>query len=872
MDRVQPKQNFNPEQPLLSTFMGLSSNTNIASSDVTYADLANNVYINSEAKVKQREGSKVIANYNDVSVTQVNNPFKYRFADRDYILSKIGDDAYLDLLDSDGEQEITLTKTGAYGTFATNNSATFTQIIDDDVNWIISGVQENRLRAFAQIKRECYVTNVIDMDNVEITMQRYPSPDSITTANTILFDTSGNRIVTNSLSQVFFTITANIPSHGYINHDRVIAVMFYACSCEYANYYPGSYLYNSSIRRNIADVDVNVPVASDILDTPILNEALPDLTANVIKAYQDPLTPYTLAALPTTAYEYAMTDGSFTPGAGSLTPSPEFFSFGGLHGGGGVPTYVNQYRLRNVPESKGLNISSTFVAVYVNKLSSSSLYGVTFYDETGAVTTTACRYIQVNCGLSDVVECFYFSSLTVPTTVNIVDLSDDNAIFIGDGFFIPLYGYDNISSSQGASFPTIAQAVGNRLILTGRNNKVAVSNADWKYRGISWNNFQVSSINFSSNSAYIVTLLQGVSKVSAVNSVNGVVIVGTDVGVFRISGENNITPPNATTARVSKIADGLVDNQQCLLVWEGRVFVANEFGLYKLEYAQQSEDIVVQSISINVQDFFVKRVNALMYSPYYRSLMMSFYDSDGLLVYNLYSDTFTQFLPSFSDSLNVTQGIDGYLITSDQDNTYKGNALKCFLVCNWTSDSTDLSNVSGITAPNLTLTNRSVAVSGVTDASSLCSAVEKFSSLEQCYGKNTLKGTGTAEDTTTTGVTPYPIISFYRTKAFISDRLFNSNRLRFFLTLISGIGSGTFWLYGRDRESRQTTYTIGSDGTKTIDDQLYEQVVSDMDFVKLRSEGVGEYFYMVCQLSGIELVGFQLDLSSQGSRQLRDAV
>lgn len=867
MDRVQPKENYNPELAVLGTFTGLNSNSFLASTDVTYASKITNAYISGKGVIKGRQGSKISAGFFNVVSGASTDAFKFTFDEHDYIIAKVGRFAYLSLLDSTGLVTKTLTKANIYPAVSENDKSQFTIIVDDDVCWVLSSQENTSILAFCLIKRTISQLTITDANNFTGVISKYPDNNSSNASNTILFKSSGAYLPATTISQSTFTYTINSSAHGLTSSDTVNAYLFYAAYTVAAFYYPGNYLYNSSVRSNIIPLDVNVEVSAQILDSPLLYEDSPDISANVIKAFQTPTTAYSEVSLPTTATEYTFTDGTFSPGAAVLTSSPEYMSFGALQ----TPTdstYVHQFRLRQIPGSKGVNVSVSQVNVFVDKV----LAAPTYYTSTGAVTTTnSVKYFgNIRPSLSSVVEVMSFFPISASTPVK---LDDNSTISIGDGYYIPLYGLSQVANIFTSKFPTNIVAVGNRIVYSGLNNKIAVSNADWRYRGISWNNIQVSSIDFSDNSAYLVSLLQGASIVTALDSVNGVLIAGTDVGTFRISGTDATTPPNASTAFVSKIADGKIKTNRCLLVWEGKVYIASKFGLYQLQYKQESEDIDVQSLSTPVQDYFLDNdVEALTYSEYYRSFMIELSGVDELLVYNLNSSTFSTFKPTFAGSFEVQDNIDGYGVRLNQTD---GNYT--YWICQWSDDSTDLANVGLFSPPStLATTSRSITVNGLTDASYLCTPAEVLDSLDgidKAYGRDNVTSSTSRVvlDSIVTGNVPYPVLSFYVSKAFVGDRLGNAMRLRSLLLLVAGIGEGKFTIVGRSNNSKGTSryvYELTGAGVKTKDDSVFDLINSDVDWLKLRTAGVNNFFYFVAEFSGVELVGYQLDLSSQGTKTL----
>jgi len=889
-ERINPREvHQDPDIQLVGAFGGLSSASYQMSGDILYADKLTNAYVSKRNEIKKRVGSTIATYYGSIPATNNFQLFEFTYDSINYRILKNGLDIYVDYVQPNGLTGTTVYKYGAFSK-ATNDNITFAVVIQQGVCFVLMASTLDTLRALAILKRPIALSTASG-STLAGTIVQYPVPNSLLTTNTLVYTSANALIPASSVSQSGYSLSiTTVSPHGLTTSAQVRAHGFYLLNTCSASYYPGNFLYDNGARLNAVPLNVNVEVPVNLVANPLVNESqTQDTTQATIVAYQTnsaTATQYTRVfnRQPTTATQWDFSDGAFLPGNTNLycNRTPAYISFGALDTANPNGEEVFCFRTRQILLAPGYAINPTSLITYVDK----NPVSPAVFDSTYAATTTSASYFSMatnaspGISLSSVVELMY-----APGTV--VDLSGQTYWLIADNYTVPLYGYGAIGAVGAGKYPNIVLNVGDTVVLTGFDNTVTFSNADWEYRGITWNNFQVSTIDFSATSAYTVVLGQSSSIVLGIQSVNGVLIVSTDVGLFRISGSDVILPPNATTTNVSRISNEIALNQNCLLIYENKIFYVSVHGLYQLQYNLYTSEIQVTPMSTQVSDKFNNAPLALVYSPTMRAFVISFTGSSVLLCYFLESESWCEFKLAFTSVPSIYQSYDGYGVNFINSTN---SSLSNFHICFWdTTKTTDLSNTSYI-CPNSTITARSVSIANVQSSTAalitpacLIDSIDPGSNnLVQAYGRDqalSASGNTVTVSEYAGGAIASPIISYLVTKAFYSDKILRSARVRAINVLATGSGAILSRLVfdgaNEANVGQQFDYTLVNSGGASNSVQEKATVTSrvisgDTVLLRLRYSGVGEAWAYACRLDGtVSLLGYQLDSATKAKGRLR---
>lgn len=888
----QPTQDA--DVPVIGAFGGLSSATYSTTGDVVYAEKLVNAYVTKRNEIVRRKGSSIMASVADLSpaAAALVSSHAFTFDNRKYLVVREGYNLRLIALSASGLSVASLLKTNIFATAAVEK-ATFTTVVEDNTCFVICCSKSTAPVILTIVKRDVFVQSQSNSTTFTLVMSNYPSGNVLDANKVFLFDNTNTLVPVSTLSQALFNLNfvSAVPFTQTGNTGSRVHMVF-ACQSVSAAYYPGLYLYNTAIRKNLVPLDVNVAVPAELVSNPIINEpGLQDLTINSLEVYKtnnSPATTYTRVfnQQPTTVDSFDFSDGSYRVDPTIRTVrTPSFISFGALQSPT-TDTRAFMFRWRNTSTVlPNYTVARSLFRVYVDKV----LTTVLTYASNGAAVTddsSSAFYFSMasatnpGINLSAVVETMYRLANTINNPV--VDLTESQStITIDDRYLFPIYGLSAIADVGGSVFPTLVQTVGNRVVLSGVSNKILISNSDWSYRGISWNNFQVSTIEFSATSAYLLSLTQSVSIVKGVISVSGVIFVATDAGIYRVSGASANAPPNATVANVSRVSNEVVAGQSALAIYNNQIFYTSANGFYSLEFNRENEEINAKPLSVEVSDYFSRfTATDLTYSPYYRAFLMSFAESPVILAYMLESESFTTFRLSTSSMVKITPTIDGYQMTA---NTTDVN--KHILFCKWDDSLTDLSNsasalpsLSSVAAIVQTFTEANQANTLVTPGE----LVDTLNTnLRQSYGADNVRAikgnVAVAEGTTTNS--PLPIISALVTKAFASGKLSGSNRIRMLNLLLTGEGVARVKIVYQavdynDREPNISTVVLGTNngyqGESFLNYQYAEQnSVGDNTNVRLRMMGISEAWAVAIAFDNtISLLGLQLDTAAKSRKRL----
>lgn len=868
-----------PDLQQIGSFAGLSSASYQTTGDVLFAHRLINARITDRNEVIMRRGTRITTYLSNQSSAEANNVSIYRFTfDKvNYAVTKSGTTVYLDLYKADGTTTHFVVKANVFSSRAAAEKATFSTVIEGNTCYILMATPSDTLKVLTILRRDLALTTATGSSLIG-TISNYPNTNVISNTNTFVINESNVHLPTSAISQTTFTLTmTTVNPHGLTTAaiPRVHSVFWQ--TTRPANYYPGNYLYQPVIRRNVvALVDTTVRVPVEIYSNPLISEPKEQrLDINTLFLYATNTATAILftrvfTRQPTGANEWDFADGNTYSTSGNLftVRTPAFVQFGVLQTTtpAGNPQPILMFRSRDIVLVPGASIPIADIKAYVDRVVNTP----TYQDSAGTVITsgvpTYFTYARANTpgiNTSAVVELIHQSTGTE------LDLTTAGAtVVVGDGFTIPLYGYGDIANVRTSKFPNKVITVGNRVLLSGLDNRVHFSNSNWTYRGISWNNFQVSSINFASSSAFSVAVGQESSRVISIASVNGVIIVATDNGIFRLSGSAANQPPDATTLNVGRVASEIMSSVDSLLIINNKVLYASSNGLFQLEYSRDNEEITPTPMSTAVTDFFSQPVDVLMYSPTYRALILSFLNTNSLLFYSMESETWSEFKFAFQARPILCQSFDGVAFAFPRSDNGNFNMHQTVWDMSYTSD---LQNTALI-APNTSILSRTATVTTTpTDVSTLVTPTEMLSNLNanvrMAFGSNhaVVDSGSTVVNEYAGGSIAAPIRAFLVTKDYFGNKLIRASRVRSLILILTGTGTLTSRLLLSDdfRAAEYDVTIVNPSGQLQPGAEFASRTVTgDTASVRLRFMGSSEYWAVGVALdTNLRLLGWQFDTS-----------
>lgn len=906
-ERLQPRQ-FSQETdvPVVTSFSGLTSATYTQTGDPIGLQKLVNAFVDVDGSLRQRPGSTALTWAGNISDIARANPkaFAFTFDGLSYVIIRINGSVIVYLLDNSKNVVNSRLVSNVYDATVdyTNAVITFTQVVEGDVCYILMTDAFNQMTALVFIRRTATFTAVTSGSTGTLSISEYPAANVLNAASVLLLTTNNQHIALTSLTQSLFELSIVTSSPTALatavpGNQAKVHMLFWTRMGD-SNYYQGSNLYNIGLRRNSVPLDVNVQVPGDMFANPISYERqelpLTFKSYYVFKTNENLATEYTkvINRKPATADEWDFSDGSYRAEPNVFTvQSPAFVAFGGLQAGG-QSAYVYIVRLRNMLLANGANITLSSVKGFINKLP----FIPTYFDGAGGlVLLNGAKYFafldraQLGLPLSSVCELVLtINQAGLSSTTDVIDITPgQTSISIANGNVVPLYGTSGLASVVSLKYPPIVLNVGNRTLLTGSSNRVSLSNADWLYRGVAWNNFQVSDISFSETSAFDVLLSQGVTTVTAALAINGVIIVGTNAGVFRISGDSPTTPPSATKANVGKLSNDSLLNNECIATFDNKIFYVTKSGLWQLQYSQETNELENKCISADVSDWFRKyTADAIVFSPTLRSFVVSFADNNKLLAFNLASQTFYTIAIATNAKPRLNSSFDGYTI-----NLSETGGTSAYTLCYWnaavTTDISNAASVGGLSSATVLTKNAVVISPSSTNVDSLSIPSELVSSLSSnvttSYGDNSVRVFGLPSLTVEEGVSgklPIPIVSYVVTNAFSSEALDRVYRVRAYNLLATGTGA----LVSRvamvssdysDRVEEWQANAINSSGEyvgELLLNAEYAQVrASNGDVVRIKERllNTNENWALAMAFSSqIVVIGLAFETSRKGRRKL----
>ena len=908
VNRIEPKQAIQePDVQLLASFGGLSSASLNNTGEVVYFDKLVNAVVNKSGELQQRIGSEcrnALIWYTDATAFEVYN---FLFDGLSYALVRVGVQIAIVQLDkTTNYYNYVAYKNDIFRVQSQNEPATYTTVIEGNYCHVLIATASTQLLMITITSRQGIVISKPISTRVQFNIQDYPVNNSINTSKAALYTVDNKYIQPVSVSQSSALITYDASSVSLSNVNvgtRVKLHAYYWLRCCDANYYAGLSLYNTAIRRNSLPLDVNVQIPQELVDNSIINE--PDVqdlsirTTEIFKTNGVSANEFVRVTnrQPTTVDQFDFADGGYIVASNVFTNrTPAFVAFGGLESGGAV-TRVFICRLRRLLLANREAAYADIKLAVDGTLTQMNSYdaGFTVINPTiPAYFSFANRNVGTGVsnnpgvGLSAVVELIYTSvGSSNNGSTELVNLQPtiNSTISLDDGYCVPLYGYNAFANTKDHKYPNIVTSVGNRIILTGLDNKITVSSADWNYRGISFNNMQVTSFGFSAASAYTIKLGQQSSVVKAITSINGVLLAASDTGIFRISGSNPTSPPTAEQANVSRVSNELLNNNETFAIFDNKIYYSSRNGFFQLQYDREVDELANKSLSVNVNNWFKSyATNTIVFSDKHRAFLISFAGTNKILAYSIDSATWSTFAYAFDLPIYLNKTLDGFVIkTKDSGNN---NTIVIVEHTDNTTEDIRLFNFLGL-APIPPL---AVAVTeNITDVSKLVCPAELApllapnSKLLLAYGDESIRLVGETNVTLqepNDPTTSFPVVSYAVTKAFLSDRLNRANRIRAFNLIATGTGQLLTSLVIPDNSYGDYEFTADVTSINESSPFVGEPMLNarynffsssgDNANVRVRLSGISESWQLAIRFSSnLRIAGIQFDTSRKSLRRLR---
>ena len=891
------RANADIDQLLLADFKGMATAGGSYSASPEYLDYLVNATATREGKLKQRGGSRLIS---ISSSTFPPEAFQFAFAGEQFYILRSGTDFYLFrvFVEAVDQEVYTLErladKLNVLRPASANEPATYAVRTEGEYCHVLIATASSTLIDICFVYRDVVIGSITPTTAVAPFPQRYSVSQSNTkvVVDNSITQTSATTAIANTNPQgtdITFTWVTR-PASVVVGRKLRVFSAFWMRAID-ANYYRGQDLANTGLRRNTVALDVNMPVPEPLTKNYIYNEPIQDLSIESYKVYLSTLAgasslTRTTNKQPTTSTTWDFSDGSYKPNnSQTTTATSNYIAFGALETGNTVskPTIV---RLRHIlvggfssiaPVELFFSIDTTYSnAISMHTADGSiapSPFSLIRYFSTAATNTTS-----PGIGLDSLVEVFLAYDASGTGNFIVANISNSREfVEIGDGYCFPLYGYSLIARYKSFSFPNIVRFVGNRLVLSG-GNRILCSSSDWNYRGISFNNCQVSTLNFDENSPFIVELEQAGGKVNNIESSNGIFVVAAETSTYRISGSTYNSPPNATTAQVSRVTNQTT-NSKGLAVFDNQVYMANSRGFFRIAYDRATDSSQLEELSLPVSDLFTAQPDAITYSRTLQSVVIKLKGSNKLLRYDLLSKTWSYLHIAVPLNVILFSTVDGFYLT-DGFNIIAGV---------WSNVVTsDLTNIDILTSFTIASNSVQIPPSG-TSTIALATPPElqqKYStnsSILPAYGRfkaRTGDNTTAFVNETTAGNVPKPVLSYAVTKALYSSKLVTASRLRSTTVLLSGVGSASVAVHevNNDTSSSPSSFisdiSVSATGAITVSGSYTQQSTlptyptSETVAVRLSNLGISEAFKVALLFSGVEVVGLELSSTAKGTSRL----
>lgn len=875
------RDNYNPDSINVASFKGMATAGGSFGASPEYLQSLTNAFVTRDGTLRPRPGSSALY---AIASTATPELFQFSFAGQRWILHRFGSDfAIYRVVESGGSAysiEQHSYKANVLRPASAGEPATYAVATNGNYCHIYVATASTQLVSIVLTTREFVVTSISATTATGRFNQWFTT--SVTNSNTkLLFNNSFSNTTAIGNTGDTMTLTWVVRPVAIVGGTRLTTIScFWMRHCD-ASFYPGSSCYNTGLRRNSVPLDVNVLVPEELATNPIFNEPIQDLNWETYWLYDTNVNNATRLTKvtnrqPLVNNQWDFSDGSYRAiNTQTTNRTPNYVAFGGLLSGNiNSRIYIN--RLRTVLLAKFAYPSIADMLCFVDKAASANITWHTF--NATVITSGEPQYFSFHSKAAQppgvnqeaVVELLYTFNAAgagASTTV-VVDISPDlDRHTIVDGAMAPLYGYNLLANTKGFSFPNVVRVVGNRLILSGTSNQLLASSSDWNYRGLPLNNCQVSALNFGDNSPYLVSIDQTSATVRTIESVNGVLLVSTDSGVFRVSGRERNAPPNASQAVVAKLTSQTFATN-CLQVINNNVYLANENGLYEVKYSREADEGVLEELSLPISGLFAAAPLQMTYSDNLDSILIKRTSRRKLLTYNLLSRTWSYTHVAVPYETVLFPTLDGYVFSASGTQVVASFDKQ---------QAVDLAEIGFLGAFTIAALTQSVNTTP-TATLDLVSPVE----LLQPYAAsgvvlpaydNQARAVGSASVVTETasGNVPKPILSSAVTKALYTDKAQRGMRLRDAFVFLKRTGTARVVVVPvssayKDSANPGHTIALSSDGTYTIAGAKTKQSPAypsgDTVVVQLSDLGMSEAYAVGFEFTN-EVVGFQLNTSAK---------
>lgn len=876
------RQNTNTDTIYVGDFKGMATSGGTYAATPEYLQELTNASVTRDGTIRPRKGSVVISGAT-VTSSVYTEVFKFSFAGNYWVVQRFDTSFNVGIQTNNnatGEPytiETLAFKSGILRDASAKEPATYAVKTDGNYCHVLIATKSTQLLALVLGKRDGVVSSISATNAVATYGQHYTN--SLSVGNTkvvngdrLSFTGSTLTTVTNTGNTATFTWDTR-PTGVVVGSKLTFVSCFWTRFCD-ANYYQGSQLWNSALRRNTVPLDVNVELPELIRDNPIYNEPKMELNPPVISvfAYNDvlvnasPLSKNTTFN-PTGVNEWEWSDGAFRPG-GLVNRNSTHMAFGAL-AAGNVSNRVNLARIRVVLLGAFETVLTGEVAGFVDKANRPpELFGFSPGNaDLFGYTSTTLKAPGVP--LDSVVELMLNRTNAAGTgaVTTVVDISNDLVSHtIGDGFCVPLYGYNIVAKTNSFVFPNVVRFVGNRMVLTGSSNQILVGSSDWNYRGYTFNNLQVTSIDYTENSPYLLRVDQTGANIRNLESVNGVMLVFNEVGCYRVTGKSRNEPPNAITAIISKLSNYTAEESTCITI-DNKVYFCNKLGLFSINYSNEQSDGVVTELSLPVSDWFTNVPTQISYSPIMDSVLINGTGQNKQLRFNITTGTWSYAHVAVPYPLKTYKTYDGFLVNN-------GNFQ---LTCVWSNVATvDLMDFNLIVTSEVFAANSQTIATTNTQTPTLVSAHELMQTyavsgtVVPTYG-NGARAVGSASVVTeaSSAKAAKPIIAHAVTKALYTDKATRGMRLRSISVYIKGVGLVRTAVTGTEASSiSRHNITIDNEGAYSITGAKQKShnglPTGDTVVASLTDLGIANAFNVAFEIGqNIEVVGYALDTSAK---------
>lgn len=604
---MQREQNTNNQ---VFAYQGLVTDSDFTGTQGALTELVN-AYVDETGKIQRRTGIAGEQNLVGASVGSDSSMYRFKFSGYEWTLQK-----------SAGTVAISRAWQGFFDThsvkgsiFANEGEPTYATINDDDLCYVLIATKNNPLIIMALLEETLTVSTQVSTTHTLVSKRSWVgNPLSIT--NTKLYNASDNSIIpaTSVLgSGATITVTTTGIPYPVGTKLRMISC-FWLRACD-ANFYSGDQLSQVAYRRNVVPLDVNVKTPLSLITRPILNEESLRIFKQRLLIYQNNAVNNSVlfrATNPTSATTWTPTDGSFEPGKTPKSSGNEeaYMGFGALETNNKISA-LTVCAYRDVLLTGGRYPVAVDVKCYVDAVEDTN---VTF---TGSNFTSSIPYNSSSLtptrfvfasnssrapGVPEnaVIELIYVNAVGIGSGAQFEPVRlfrNENTVTIGDGMCLPLYGYNIFADTKNGKFPDIVTTHGNRVALaSSESNFVVFSSANFDYRGITWNNFQVSTKDFDAQSPFIL-YIDNVSSVNNLVSTSNYFVATTDNGVYRVQADE------ATNALATRISTERF-NKFSLVVAKGEVFGVNINGIFVVTFSNERQQTSLDKISQPVDSLF----------------------------------------------------------------------------------------------------------------------------------------------------------------------------------------------------------------------------------------------------------------------------